>query len=222
MKTKFIIIVLLWTTKFFAQDSLTFDASIVVLYPNKTNSKNVPDSLKQTFKLTEEEKLNNKPDTFNKSSPNVKLIAVKESEFLNNIDYFGEYTLRLVTFLGYNLFENFNNMIAYPKYLKVSPSVSAMKKFAINEKTNWVINIKNVSVTGKDNQFSGHISLCVYNLLQDTIILDKSYELNDINHGSMFACKDHSINCVINDFIYQAGNEILNTMLADKKYWERK
>lgn len=219
MKTTIILIILLSTFKAFSQDSLKFEANIVVLYPFKTDAKNINDDLLEGFRLTKDEKINNKPDTINTKQENRNLIAIKQNEFINNIDYYGEYSLRLTKYLTYNLFDHFNEMVAYPKYQKLSSVLKSMNKFATKEGTNWVINIKSVSISKLDDKFSGNASVCVYNLLQDTIVFDKSYSLTDINHGSMFACKDNTINCVINDFIYQAGDEILTAMLSDKKYW---
>ena len=163
-------LLILAPVRFFAQEALVFDPVIVVTYPKLTSAKGIPDSLLAPYVLTPEQKLRNLPDTINERSESVRLMEVKETAFANTSDFYGEFSMRLNAYLGYNLIDHFKGFVTYSFHEQLSPDVNTMKAFALKERTNWVVNIRSVNVTGTDGQFTGEAAGCIYNFQTDKII----------------------------------------------------
>lgn len=197
-----------------------YEPQILVLSPNevtydKVFEKEIANYNKEIKKAQQQRTGEMSPDKMDGQPDNIKTMLQNEIAFSKTLDFAKQTTFITEQYLAYRFFEKFPNLLVTLKDIKCSGNIAELKKIAIDQDFQYILNFIKINFYQDEGISKAKISVQLYDLASDGILLDKNYIGDWHNPGFEFTCQDRSLACTINNALSPALSEIIGIVATN-------
>lgn len=153
-------------------------------------------------------------DVFQTQPEFIRKVIVSETQFIKNSDLYRQASILSGHYLNVHVGTELPSVLVR---MMEAPATS-LKQLAEQEDYQFVLNFPKIELRRplrKGGAPLAVVSIQLYSLLSDRVILDKTYTGDWNNPGNEFECEDKTLNCCINNALARALPEVETALKAE-------
>lgn len=223
----FFILFVFSITVFGQEQAKDYEPKIMILSPAKTSVS--PDLQKELKSLADtiaknvaqlKQRAEQDDPALKEQSQNVQLMTQNGKGFLSNLDFFKQVSYLSYNYLVYRFYERFPNELLLLKDTTVAGDLNSLQQLARKEQMPYIINFPVVNLL-KDKGRKAEITVQLYELSSNSLLINKIYKGDDRNPGFEFTCDDGTLNCTLNNALSGALSEIIRQIAINNPTLKR-
>lgn len=194
-----------------------FEPELLILSPGKTtfhaSAAKAIEGINKKLKTKQSEEEEGQSEV---TEENGRLMMESAMTYSEKLNFFNQASKMAQYYLAYRFIERFPNTLILVKDIKAPEGLDALAKLAENEKMPYVLSFPSMHIAKEKGQFVLYLKVQLYEMESNSLLLDKEYIGDQRNQGFEFSC-DGSINCTINNALFEALAEVIREIASNNK-----